>query len=218
MNRPRVIHNRPRVIRAATALGVTACLGLILAMAVTTFSTQHTTVQATSRVVLTYERDAMQLPQDFDPAPTMLLKRSIESYSSLVTSENFLRRVIDTHHIAMSPAELRRAVSITAPPETTIMDFTVQGDDARIVEAAALGVGREFTAALAELESPAPIESLVLGPVDADRTFPDAPVRTALLATLAGLTALVLAAMFARRPARQPLPQPTPTAVVWRTP
>ncbi|MFT4394662.1 hypothetical protein ACLTEW_06970 [Gordonia lacunae] len=218
MNPVRVTHIRPRVIRVATALGVTACLGLIVGMAVTTFSTQHAMVQATSRVVLTYERDAMQLPQDFDPAPTMLLTRSIESYSSLVTSENFLRRVIDTHQIAMSPAELRRAVSITAPPETTIMDFTVRGDDARTVEAAAMGVGREFTAALAELESPAPIESVVLGPLGADRTFPDALVRTALLASLTGLTALALAVMFTRRLARHPLPQPTPTADVWRTP
>lgn len=218
MSTPGVTHSRPRVTRVVTALGVAACVGLILTMAVGTFSAQHATVQATSRVVLTYERDAMQLPQDFDPAPTMLLTRSIESYSTLVTSENFLRRVIDTHHVAMSPAELRRAVSITAPPETTIMDFTVRGDDARTVEAAAMGVGREFTTALAELESPAPIESLVLGPVDAHKTFPDALVRTALLATLAGLTTCALAVMYTRHQADTPRSRPTPTANVWRTP
>lgn len=214
----RATHDRVRVSRVVTALGVIFCLVLILTMGMLTYSFQHDTVQATSRVVLTYERDALQPPEDFDPAPTMLLTRSIESYSSLVTSENFLRRVIDTHHIAMSPADLRSAVSITAPPETTIMDFTVRGDDARTVDAAAMGVGREFTAALAELESPAPIASLVLGPADAGQTFPDALLRTALLATLAGLTALALAVMFTRGRADRPLPHPTPPADVWRTP
>lgn len=199
------------------ALGVLGCLGLVVAAAVSTLTSQHGTVEATARVVLTYERDAMELPQDFDPAPTMLLTKSIESYSSLVTSENFLRRVIDSHHIGMTPAELRSGLSITSPPDTTIMDFTVRGADSQTVEAAALGIGREFTAALAELESPAPIASVVLGPGSAGRTFPNALMRTTILTVLAVLTTAVVALMFVRRRAETSTLRTPLLADLWRT-
>ncbi|WP_439031904.1 hypothetical protein [Gordonia terrae] len=198
-------------------LGIVGCLGLVLAAAISTLASQHGAVEATSRVVLTYERDAMELPQDFDPAPTMLLTKSIESYSSLVTSENFLRRVIDSHHIDMTPDQLRSGLSITSPPDTTIMDFTVRGADSRTVEAAALGIGREFTAALAELESPAPIASVVLGPGTAGRTFPNAVLRTTVLTVLAVLTTVAIALMFVRRRSETSTLPITPTAALWRT-
>ncbi|MCR5977939.1 hypothetical protein GDN83_09370 [Gordonia jinghuaiqii] len=197
--------------------GVLGCLGLIVAVAVSTFAAQNSMVQATSRVVLTYERDALDQPGDFDPTPTMLLTKSIESYSSLVTSENFLRRVIDTHDIAMTTGELRSAVSITSPRDTTIMDFTVRGEDSRVVEAAALGIGREFTAALAELEAPSPIESLVLAPVEVDRTFPNALLRTTVLGGLAALTTVLLAVMFVRRRSHSHSPLTTHATDIWRT-
>lgn len=175
------------------------CVGTVLAIAGNTYAQQRDTVEATSRVVLTSTRAPDRPSQQFNPAPTLLLTRSIESYSSLVASENFMRRVIDTHELDTTPAQLREAVSVTSPPDTTVMDFSVRGRDPEATMSAAAAIGQEFTRALADLESPTPIGSVVLDPVQATHTFPHSLMRTAVLTALAAIITMCVGAILGRR-------------------
>lgn len=189
------------------------CVGGIVVIAGHTYTNQRDTVEATARVVLTATRAPERPSQQFNPAPILLLTRSIESYSSLVTSENFMRRVIDTHNLDTTPAQLRQALSVTSPPDTTVMNFTVRGDSSQETMAAAEAIGIEFTRALADLESPTPIGSVVLGPVQAVHTFPNTFLRTTVLATLASVTAVCVAAILGRSALRRPQPSDSRTHV-----
>lgn len=180
-----------RTSRWVVAASVSAVL--VAAIGASTYLEHRDVVEATSRVVLTPARAPERPSQQFNPAPTLLLTRSIESYSSLVTSENFIRRVIDVHQLDTTPTRLREAISVTSPPDTTVMEFTVRGRDSADVMATASAIGQEFTEALADLESPTPIGSIVLGPVEPESAFPRTALRTAVLATSATIISFLVA-------------------------
>lgn len=174
----------PKVI---TLTAVLLAVGVVI-VGWCTFQDQRSVVQATSRVVLHPNIDEEDLEVGFSPAPIFLFSNGIESYSSLMYSENFLRRVISTHQLDWSTAELRQSMSITSPPDTTIIAITVRATDPDMAMRAAAGLAVEFSEVIGELESPTPIGGQVLGPVRAETVYPHSLLRNTVLTLIAVLT------------------------------
>ncbi|WP_448221775.1 YveK family protein [Gordonia iterans] len=121
----------------------------------------------------------------YDAGAGRLAMSRIESYSVLAGSENFLWRAIEENALDLSPNELRDAMALTSPKNTTLLDVSIRLTDPREAVVTATAVAHELAQAITEIESPTTIHTLVEPPDRARPAFPGAPLRIGVLTVLA---------------------------------
>ena len=84
----------------------------------------------------------------------LLAQGRIPSYTELVTSDRLMRETVERASLTMSPADLRRDVTVTTQPDSTILHIAVR--DASGDEAARIAnkIGERFIALVDDIEKP----------------------------------------------------------------
>lgn len=195
-----------RRLLTGLAAGLVTAL-LLCGVAALTFARQHPVVTATARTVLTAHPLPAAPESPADGIGRVILAQQKGSYTALISSNAFLRRVVDRHRLPVSAAELAAMLTVSSPPGSTVVDLTVTTDDAALAVPAARAAAAELALAIPELTAPMPAEVLVLGPDGTHPAYPRAGLRLTVLTALAIATALWLSVTFtaARVPPTRPL-------------
>lgn len=86
----------------------------------------------------------------------LLSAQRVKSYADLLTSERIAGAVISRLGLADSPAALASRISAVAVPDTVLLRATVSDQAPRRAQEIADAVGAEFSAAVDQIEAPAP--------------------------------------------------------------
>ncbi|WP_149361172.1 polysaccharide biosynthesis tyrosine autokinase [Lolliginicoccus suaedae] len=78
----------------------------------------------------------------------------VSSYRQLIMGETLARRTIDELDLDVDPSYFANRVTATSAPETVLIDITVRDEDPELARDIANSLASEFTAMVAELESP----------------------------------------------------------------
>jgi succinoglycan biosynthesis transport protein ExoP len=132
-------------------------------------------------------------------------QQRVTSYAQLLTGEQLAGQVVDELRLDLTPAELAGKVSATALPDTVILNVTVTDTSAQRAQQIADALGRQFTARVAELETPdgarastVKVTTVQAADLNGTPVSPDATRNLALGAVLGMLLGLGLALLRSR--------------------
>lgn len=170
-------------------------LGLLGAGAYTYSQTPQ--YQSTARVFISTNTSGTS--QDSVSAGTFALLR-VQSYANLANSREVTQRVISRLNLNLTPTQLSRKISATVTDQTVIIALTARDPSPANAQSIAKAESEEFTAYLAEIESPtstgpSPIKATIVDPASYSAT-PSSP-KPVLNLLIGGLLGLLLGSAFA---------------------
>jgi succinoglycan biosynthesis transport protein ExoP len=180
----RIVRKRWMMIVAVTMVGIAVAAG----------STILTTpkYQASSLVFVNLQSagTASDLAQGGS-----FVQNQVKTYAEVVSTPRVLQSVVSSLHLKLTPGQLARSVTASAPLDTVNIEITVQSDSAAAAASIANAVTASFQKTVADITQPANgTASPVVVSVLRDATLPSAPIapNTSLNLILGFLIGLVL--------------------------
>ena len=170
---------------------VIGCVGLALGSATVLIARETPTYTSTIRMFVS----TPQAQEGVAYQGGLFSQQRVISYADLVIGEQIAEAVIAELDLALTARELEDQLTSRVVPETVIFEISVTNTSAELAQQIADAVGVEFTALVADLESPepgvaAPIKVTTVDPADL-ATVPASPrpLRNLALAGVLGLLA-----------------------------
>jgi tyrosine-protein kinase len=138
-----ILRRHLRIIVAGLLLGMAVATALSLT-AVRTYSSSTQLFVGTSGS--TASADAYE--------GNLFSQQRVASYAQVLTSRELAQRVVDATGLPLTAREVAAKVAVTPLPETVVLDVVVTDTSAERAQQIAAALGQQFTARVAELETP----------------------------------------------------------------